>query len=207
MKVYFAPLSCSLASRIALYEVDRSARFTRADLETHGLDDLADFFEINANGTVPTVLTEEGCLLIMDPSVLQYIADQDTKHRVDPITGSPERYQLQQWLNYVRAEIHRACFYTFFSSEFPAESKTFVRNVLLPKRYMSLSTVLGQRDFLLESGFSVADAHLSVTLNWTAPAKTDLAPWPILRSYHHRLLRRPSVFRAVDEETALRAAA
>jgi glutathione S-transferase len=70
-------------------------------------------------------------------------------------------------------------------------------------RYNFLSTHLAQREFLLDT-FTVADAYLVTTLNWAAPGGIDLSKWPVLANYHKRLLTRPAVARALQEELALR---
>ena len=41
MELYFAPLACSLATRIALYEAGAPARFTQADTRTKTLETAA----------------------------------------------------------------------------------------------------------------------------------------------------------------------
>jgi glutathione S-transferase len=65
-----------------------------------------------------------------------------------------------------------------------------------------LAAHLAGRDYLLDR-FSVADAYLTVVLNWTMATKTDLAQWPVVQAYHRRMLQRPSIARAVAEERAL----
>jgi glutathione S-transferase len=40
-------------------------------------------------------------------------------------------------------------------------------------------------------------------LNWTAPTRVDLAPFPAIQQYHRRLQKRPSVAKAFQEELAL----
>lgn len=94
-----------------------------------------------------------------------------------------------------------------FNPASPPEAKAFARDVLLPARYERLSTHLKGREFLLDEGFSVADAYLVTTLNWAGPAGVDLSKWPVLAAYAQRLSARPSVARAVKEELALRASA
>ena len=65
-----------------------------------------------------------------------------------------------------------------------------------------LNSHLAGRDFLLDR-FTVADAYLYTVLNWTAPTRVDLAPFPAIQQYHRRLQKRPSVAKAFQEELAL----
>lgn len=203
MDLYFAPLSCSLATRIALYELDRPAGFHQVTLSTKTLADGSDYRAINPKGQVPALRLDDGSILTEGPAVLQYVADLDPGRGLAPPAGSPERYRLQQWLNYIATEVHKAVFYMLFNPASPAEVKAFARDVLAPSRYDFLSGHLQGRDYLLDR-FSVADAYLLTTLNWAKPGNIDLARWPVLAAYHQRLLQRPAVARAVGEEFALR---
>jgi glutathione S-transferase len=90
-----------------------------------------------------------------------------------------------------------------FNPASPPEAKAFVRDQLLPARYDHLSRHLSGRDYLLDQ-FSIADCYLVTTLNWAAPAGVDLSRWPVLASYHQKILSRPAVAKAVGEEAALR---
>lgn len=206
MELYFAPLSCSLATRIALYEAGLPAGFHQVTLSTKRLDNGDDYLVVNSKGQVPALRTEEGAILTEGPAVLQYVADLAPDTGLAPAAGTPARYELQQWLNYVSTEVHKAVFYFLFNPASPLETKAFARDHLLPTRYDFLSRHLAGREFLLDR-FTVADAYLVTTLNWAAPAGVDLARWPVLHDYHARHLQRLSVGRAVAEEMALREAA
>lgn len=205
MDLYFAPLSCSLASRIALYEAGIPANFHQVTLMTKRLADGRDYLAINPKGQVPALRLDDGEILTEGPAVLQYIADQAPAGKLAPVAGMPARYKLQQWLNYVSTEVHKGLFFTMFNPASPPDAKVFARDVLLPQRYAFLSTHLKDRDFLLDQ-FSVADAYLVTTLNWAKPAGVDLANWPVLAAYHQRLAARPAIAKAIGEELALRAA-
>ncbi len=204
MELYFAPLSCSLATRIALYETEQPAGFHQVTLSSKRLTASdADYLAINPTGQVPALRTEIGDILTEGPAVLQYVADRDPAQRLAPPAGSFERAKLQQWLNYISSEVHKAIFYMIFNPASPAEVKAFARDTLLPARYAHLSRHLEGRDWLLDE-FSVADCYLVTTLNWAAPAGIDLAAWPVLKAYHARATQRPAVARAIGEELALR---
>ena len=77
MELYFAPMACSLATRIALYEAGAVRR--RSPLvDPQGkanLGDGADFLAVNPMGQVPVLRTETDDLLTENPVVLQYVAD------------------------------------------------------------------------------------------------------------------------------------
>src|SRR5258708_13734840 len=75
MDLYFSPLACSLATRIALYEPGAEANYLEADPKTKlGQNDGSDFFDVNPLGLVPTLLTDDGLALTENAAILQYVA-------------------------------------------------------------------------------------------------------------------------------------
>lgn len=204
MELYFCPMTCSLATRIALYELDEPATFHMVNVVTKKMADGGDYFQINPTGQVPALRTREGVLLTEGPAVLQYVADLKPERGLAPKAGTLERYQLQQWLNYISTEVHKQIFYTIFSPLWPAEAKVFAREQVAPAKYEFLSKHLDGREFLLGTGFTVADAYLVTTLCWCGAAGIELGRWPVMKAYLDRIKARPAVGRAITEERALR---
>jgi glutathione S-transferase len=201
MELFFAPLSCSMATRIALYETGQKADYTQVTLSTKKTADGRDYWGINPTGQVPALLTSDMGILAEGPAVLQYVADRAPQSGLAPAAGTPARYKLQQWLNYISTEVHKAVYAVIFNPAMPAEAKDYARKTV-PQRYDRLSKHLEGRDFLLDQ-FTVADAYLVTTLGWAGPAGIDLKPWPVLIAYRDRLHQRPSVAQALKEELAL----
>jgi len=207
MDLYFAPLSCSLATRIALYESAQAAGFHQVVLSTKRTAAGADYLAINPKGQVPALVCDDGEILTEGAAILQYVADRAPASGLAPPAGAFDRYRLQQWLNYIASEVHKQVFYLLFNPAVPPEAKTFAREVALPVRFDHLSTHLKDRRYLVGDRFTVADAYLVTALNWAAPGGIDLQRWPVLADWHAVQLKRPAVARAVGEELALRAAA
>jgi glutathione S-transferase len=212
MHLYFTPMTCSLATRIALYEAGIPASFDEVTLATKRLTDGTDYLTINPKGQVPALRTSDGVLLTENAAVLQYVADvapqaaTDVASELVPTMSGAERVRLQEWLSYVGTEVHKAVFYTVFHPASPPEAKAFARDVLLPPRFDYLAAHLADRETLL-AAWSVADAYLFTTLCWAETAGVDLARWPTLVAYRRRMLARPMIAKAVAEERALRAEA
>lgn len=198
MNLYFAPLACSLATRIALYEASAQAQYTCVDTHAHRLPDGADYFDLTPMGQVPLLETDDGMLLTENSAVLQYVAERYPQ--LAPAAG-PERARLQQWLGFIGTELHKAIFVPLLDPRAPAEVKAYARgNIVL--RFGTLQAHLAGREFLLDR-FSVADGYLTAVLNWAPYSGVDLSAWPAVLAYHQRQLKRPSIVRAVGEELAL----
>jgi glutathione S-transferase len=209
MDLYFSPLSCSLATRIALYEaaLDAETVFHNVALATKRYDDGADYWKITAKGQVPALVTREGTLLTENAAVLQYVADLVPAAQLAPPATAHARYELQQWLSFVGSELHKQVFAVVFSPLTPAEAKVYVLGTVLPARLEYLATQLADRRFLVGDTFTVADAYLMTTLIWCrAPqVNVDLARWPSIADYLKRMLARPQAQRALSEERTLAA--
>jgi glutathione S-transferase len=206
MDLYFAPLSCSMATRIALYESGQDARFHEVVLSTGRTKAGEDYFRIHPMGQVPALVTDEGEVLTEGPAILQFVADRAPESRLAPPAGTFARSQLQQWLNYIGTEVHKAVFATIFNPAAPPEARAYARQIA-GKRFDVLSRHLANRDFLVGDTFTVADAYLAVALGWAEPAGVDLSGFPVLLAWRERMRSRPAVARALEEELALRAGA
>jgi glutathione S-transferase len=201
MDLYFSPLACSMATRIALYEIGAAARFIMVDTKTKRVEDGSDFLAMNGMGQVPVLRTEEGEVLTENPAVLQYVADRYPESGLAPASGSAERYRMQQWLNFTTSELHKVVFVPLLDPKAPEGAKTYARKKA-PLRLAYLATHLEGREFLLDR-FTIADAYLVTVLNWGRYSGIDLKEWPAVHAYYHRMLERPSIAKAVAEEIAL----
>lgn len=198
MDVYYSPLACSLASRIALYEAGAEARFHRVDTKAGRTDDGEDYRAINPKGLVPAIRTPEGEVLTENAAVLQYIADAHPAARLAP--QGFQRHRLQQWLNFIASELHKYVFTPLLSPRHDAAAKALARENAA-ERFAYLNDHLTGREWLLDE-FSVADAYLAAVLNWAQAVQLDLDGYPAVIAYRDRLRARPAVARALGEEFA-----
>ncbi|MGX9427500.1 MULTISPECIES: glutathione binding-like protein [Bradyrhizobium] len=202
MELYFSPLACSMATRIALYEAGASADYLEVDPRSKVvLNDGSDFTEVNPLGLVPTLRTDDGAVLTENAAILQYVADRFPEANLGSGAGM-ERSRLHQWLCFIGTELHKGLFVTLLDKKAPQDAKTYVVEKNL-SRLDYLENYLKGRDYLLDH-FSVADAYLVTVINWTmATPPVDLVKWPTLKAYYERLRARPSVAKAIAEEFEL----
>jgi glutathione S-transferase len=202
MDLYFSPLACSLATRIALYEAGADANFLEVDPKTKEVrKDGSDFRKVNPLGLVPTLRTDDGTVLTENAAILQYVADQFPTAGIATGPGM-ERSRLHQWLCFLGTELHKGLFVPLLDNKAAPEVKSYILQKYL-SRLDYLEDCLKGRDYLLDH-FSVADAYLVTIINWTmATPPIELAKWPTLKAYYERLRARPSIARAIGEEFEL----
>lgn len=200
MDLYFSPLACSMATRIALYEAGAEAGFIWADLLNKRLPDGSSLLDVHPLGHVPALRLDTGEVLLENQAILQHVADSYPEAGLAPPPGRG-RALLQQWLSFIGTELHKLVFTPLLDPHAAPEVKAYSRDKAAA-RLAVLERHLEGRDFLLDR-FTVADAYLVTILNWTVVTGVDLSPFPALRGYLRRLHQHPSVARAVAEERAL----
>ncbi|WP_375775467.1 glutathione binding-like protein [Bradyrhizobium sp. ma5] len=202
IELYFWPMACSLASRIALMEAGIDARYHMVHLWTKKvLEDDGDFRAVAPKGAVPLLVLENGERLTESAAVLQYIADLKPELGLAPPAGDPDRYRLQEWLSFVGTEIHKGfLFPTFWYKDDASLAKPRAR---IGQTLSVPSAHLADREFLVGDRFTVADAHLAWALLLLRSAGVDVAQWPPLAAYLARIRARPQVKAAIGTEMQL----
>lgn len=198
MKLYVSPGACSLAPHIALVAAGLPFTVERVSLKTKAIAGGGDFRDINDKGSVPALQLDDGKVLTEATVLLQYIADQAPGANLAPAAGTFERYQVMEWLNYIATEVHKR-FTPLFTPGCTEEARS-VAWAALARPLDYLAGKLASRDFLMGSGFTIADAYLFTVLNWALFAKFDLNDWPALQAYQARVGSIPAVQEAMRAE-------
>lgn len=198
MKLYYAPHTCSLSPHIVLRELGLLFTLVRVDNQTKRTADDGDFLAINPKGYVAALERDDGQVLTEGPAIVQYLADRKPEAGLAPPNGSWARSRLQEWLNFISAEIHGG-FGPLFNRELPAAARLWWQT-RLEKRLDYTARQLDARRYLLDERFSVADAYLYTVLRWAVFFDIDLARWPALAAYMTRIGERPSVQAALAAE-------
>ena len=198
MKLYYTPGACSLAPHIILREGGFQFELEKVDLGTKQTETGSDFLAINPKGYVPALVLDDGQLLTETSVVVQYFADQTPRSGLAPVPGSLARYRLQEWLNFIAAELHKGLA-QLFNPDLPPATQQMVRDTA-GKKLAYLNQHLQQNEFLLDSRFSVADSYAFAIVNWKNFFDIDLAPWPHLADYYDRISKRESVQAALVAE-------
>lgn len=202
LQLYFYPMACSLASRIALMEAGVEARYRLADIwSKRVLDDDSEFRAISPKGAVPVLLLENGERLTESAAVLQYVADLKPELGLAPPPNDPDRYRLQEWLSFIGTEIHKGfLFPTFWYKNDAAKAAARER---IGQSVSVAADHLGKRSYLVGERFTVADGYLTWALLLLRRGGVDVRNWPVLAGYLERMQARPHVRAAIETDMAL----
>ena len=199
MKLFYKPGACSLASHIVLHEVGATFESVEVDTDAGRTKQGEDFSKVNPKGYVPALQIDSGDVLTEGAAVLQYIADQYPQSGLAPASGTMARVRMQEYLNYVSSELHKA-FGPFFSGSANEEDKKQAGGNVADKFDYVESLLSDGRAYLLGEDFSVADAYLFVVSNWSNFVGIDLNNWPNVAAFVDRVANRPASQAAMKAE-------
>jgi len=202
MKLFYKPGACSLASHIALREAGVDFDLEPVDTETGRTGSGADYRSINPKGYVPALQLEDGGIVTEGAAILQYIDARFPAAGLAPPAGTIGRTRLQEQLNWIAAELHKA-FGPLFSGGGEVE-KQAARDAVAANFDQVEAVLADGRDWLVADRFSVADAYLFVVANWANFTGIDLAGWPRLAGFVGRVASRPTAQAAMRAEGLIR---
>jgi len=202
MKLYYSPGACSLSPHIVLRESGLAFEPVLASTKTHKLQDGTDYYTLNPKGYVPLLELDNGERLSEGPAIVQYIADQVPEKNLAPANGTMARYRLQEWLNFITAELHKG-FSPLFNPATPADFKP-VAAAKLVERLTWVDSQLAGKQFLMGDTFTVADAYLFTVAGWGQYVGVDIKPMANLSAYMGRIAARPAVQAAMKAEGLLK---
>jgi len=207
LRLHHAPLACSLASRLALFESGLPHEIVFVDT-ARGAQKADAFLRLNPRGQVPALETGEG-VLTESTAILPYIADLAPKKQLFPQVGTFARAQGQSWLSFLSSTLHAALARAMFPP--PGCDTSEAREAALARvaaAYQDVDRHLEGRDHLLDA-FSVCDLYLLVFGLWrAAPALAGKTPsLPNLDRFQQNLLARPGLGAILAEEMQMRAKA
>ena len=203
MKLYCNPYACSLAPAIVAAEAGTALDYVFVDIltEPHRLADGTDYATLNPRNYVPLLELDTGERISEVAVILQYLADM-VPGQMAPAAGLPERYKLQEWLNFIGTELHKMYSPWLFHPEVGETAQAYARSKIAG-RYELLNAHLADREYLIGDAFSIADAYLFVPVNWSAAAKTPLSSFAHLRAWYEQMRQRPGVKEALRLHSAM----
>lgn len=198
MKLYYTPGFCSLSPHIVLHELGGLFDVERVDVATKKTETGADFRAVNPKGYVPALQLQDGQVLTEGAAIVQFLADVNGARHLAPEPGTLARARLQESLNFIATELHKA-FSPLFHGATGEAREAAIANV--GRKLDVVEAQFGDgRSHLQGEAFTVADAYLFVVASWTGPTGIDLDTWPRLAAFVERMRRRPSVVAAMAAE-------
>lgn len=199
MKLYFSKGACSLGVRITLHEIGLTCEFESVDLKTKKTEKGTDFLTINPKGAVPVLVLDNQEILTENTVIQQYLAEENKAVALLPPIGQFKRYRVLEWLSFVSSDLHKSCS-MLFNPKIPDEVKEEILKPILKQKLNFVNNHLNNHSYLLDD-YCIADSYLFVILSWLGKFKIDIASLPNLSRYFSSLKTRPSIQKALKEES------
>ncbi|ACK50686.1 Glutathione S-transferase domain protein [Methylocella silvestris BL2] len=201
MKFYMTPGSCSTGIHILLEEVGLVFEAYIVNL-VKGDHLKPDYLAINPNGTIPTLVCDDGGTLTDFNSIAVWLAKTYPRRRLMPQDEQAAQFALET-LNFCTRHIHGEGFRRVFTPENYVSARKGVEAIKSEGRDIvlkALETVNGELSgkAYVAGDFSIADAALFYVEFWAD--KTNI-PLPDNCLAHYKLMRsRPAVRQVLAEE-------
>lgn len=185
-KLYYTPTSCGAANFIAAFKAGLKFDSEQVNLQTHLTASGVDFYTVNPNGNVPTLVLDDGTVLSENSAVLQYIADQAPASGLAPPAGTLARYQLINELSFIATELHQGVTRLFRpnSPEVTAANLEVAKQRLAKGEKHVAARLAAGKQFLLGDNFTVADSYLFIILSWFPYLKLSYDDYPALGAFY-----------------------
>ena len=203
MKLFYSPGACSLGIHVILEEIGRPFDLVLAPTREGGTR-TPEFLAMNPKGKVPTLLRDDGTALTEFPVIAWWLAKSNPMSNLIPVAFEAEARCLE-WMDYLCGTVHPQAFTRQFRpGNFARDAEDEARVVaqgkaLAATHLRTIQDMWKGGDWLLPTGYSVADAALFFIEEWAGGRLAMELP-PKLRSHRAAMRNRPAVERALKKE-------
>jgi glutathione S-transferase len=202
LKLFYAPGTCALASRIALEEAGAEYEIARINFAQNE-QRSAEYLKINPKGRVPSLVTDKG-ILTETPAILAYIAQAFPAANLAMLDDPFEFARLQAFNTYIASTVHVNHAHGRRGARWANEQSSFDDMKAKVSETMAASMRLIELDFfegpwVMGEQYTVADPYLFTMSSWLEGDGVDIGDLPIIKDHYERMRERPAVQRALAE--------
>ena len=152
-------------------------------------------------GKVPVI--EDGAVTMFESgAIVEYLLEQHDDGRLAPAVGTPERPAYLQWLHFAESTAFAPLTAVVWLLRYRDDAAKYPELVADAKAraaiaFTFLDNALGEREFLLDSGFSAADIMMGFTLFAARRFEILDDRFPRIAAYYARLEARPAFQKAM----------
>jgi glutathione S-transferase len=210
LTLYFAKGTCALASHIALEDAGAPYETNRVDFSKNA-QQSPEYLAINPKGRVPALATPQG-ILTESPAILAYIAQSFPKANLAPLDDPFAFAQMQAFNSYLCSTVHVAHAHRVRGPRWADDESSFAdMKRKVPQNVNACFAMIEQNmlkgPWVMGESYTICDPYLFTLSQWLEDDGVDLARIPKVRDFRRRMSERPSVIRALEEETRKPAAA
>jgi glutathione S-transferase len=190
LRFHYAPNTVSVATAIILEHKGIAHEAVRVDFGSSQQRSY-DYLQLNPKGRVPTLETPDG-VLTETPAILEYLAPDMVPE--DPYAAA----KMRELMAYLNGTMHPHHAHKMRGTRWASEESSFAdMRRMVPIRMAEcaahVETVLPKLPFDAGALAVVSDAYLYVVLTWLKGDGVDIAHYPRLSAFQHRMNTQPAV--------------
>jgi glutathione S-transferase len=200
LKLYHAPGTCALASRLAL-------EFAGADYESISLDfkkneqQTPDFLKINPKGRVPALVTDRGTIT-ETPAILQYIAQTHPAAKLAPLDDPFALAKVNEFNSYLCSTVHvahahRPRAYRWADDEAAQAAMRAKVPQNMGDCFAYIEGELLRGPWVMGEALTTCDFYLFTVAGWLAGDGVDIERFPKVAQHRRQLAEDPRAARAL----------
>jgi glutathione S-transferase len=196
---YYAPGACSMAAHIVLEEGGEPYEPIRVDL-AKGEQRSEAYLKINPQGRVPVLRLDDGIPLSENTAILPFLGKRFALWPKDPMSEA----KALSLIGFFAASVHPAHAHVGRPERYSADPSAFpaIKDMGLKTFHgylKQMDGMLAGREWLLD-GYSVVDPYALVFYAWGVRREVPMAELKNYTAFKDRMLQRPAVERALDDE-------
>lgn len=205
IKLYYYPSFISLVPHMLLEEIGTQYQLVFVNL-SGGAHKGPDHLRLNPNGLIP-VFVQDDLVLYESAAICLHLVDTHPGCNLAPALGSSERALFYKWLIWFASTLQPALSMALHPNKWASEPAMFPElrrcaeeklNGLFDLLDAALEAHGGP--WLLGDTYSAVDAYALTLCRWSRGMPRPGAGWPHIGPYLHRILARPAVQRALQQE-------
>jgi glutathione S-transferase len=165
-----------------------------------------EYLKLNPNGLIP-VLVDGDLVLYETAAICLHLVDRFPAAGLAPRTGTAERAHFYKWMAWLTNTLQAALIIYFYPARWADDDAAVAQvkahaEAAVGRMLVLLDAELARHagPWLLGSHFSAVDPYALMLARWTRGFGTPARSLPHLGPYLSRVLERPAVRRAFDQE-------
>jgi len=203
--LYYYPSNANLAPHMLLEEMGLPYRLALVDRD-HNAHKAPDYLAMNPAGLIP-VLIDGDMALPEAAAICLHLVDKHPDKGLAPPVGTPERSAFYRWLIYLTNTL-QAELITYFYPERLADGEAAAAAIkqCAEQRVGGMLDILEAQlrksggPWLLGGRFSAVDPYLFMLCRWTRGMRNPARNRPLLKAFVERMMARPAIQAAHDQE-------
>jgi len=205
INLYYYPSYASMVPHILMEEIGLAYQLSFVDRYANA-HKREDFLRLNPNGLIP-VLVDGSLVLYETAAICLHLVDAHPTAKLAPPVGSIERAHFYKWLMWLSTSLHPALSMYLHPSKWTREPATAAD--LKAGAETTVCELLDLIDaelashgepWLLGQVYSALDPYALVLCRWSRGMPRPGSSWPNFGAYARRVLDRPAVQRALEQE-------